>query len=236
VGNHLGSLDVGFEYKFDGLTLFGYRQNFYDKGGLASLANIADGLNGLSLTNNKPRSSDVYFNKLVLEVLYTANQAGGLNAKRTNSGYENYYNNYEYNEGWSYKGVGLGTPFITTVVDARTGLASYAKEYFINTRLTAFHAATQLYVYKWLFTGKFSYSINKGNYITGTDKFKGSGGDIITPGAYGVFKKINQLSMYAGGTRPLKNGFGVGCDIGYDNGALLYNSFGVVLKASKSFF
>jgi hypothetical protein len=235
VGNHLGSLDVGAEYRFDNATLLVYRQNFYDKGGLASLANIADGLNGLSITNNKSDNSNFSWRKIVAEFLYTANQAGKLSSKKTKSGYENYYNNYEYNEGWSYKGLGLGTPFITTVGDARSGLASYKKEYFINTRVKAYHIATQVYAYKWLYTLKVSYSNNLGNYITGPDPFKGTGSKTITPGAFGLFKPVNQLSTYFEAIRPLKNQYNIGCDVGYDHGGLLYNSFGLIVKVSKNF-
>jgi hypothetical protein len=235
VGNHLGSFDIGAGYKFDGAKLLIYRQNLYDKGGLSSLANIADGLNGLSLTNYKENDGNFNWRKIVVEVLYTGNQAGGLSAKSTASGYENYYNNYEYSEGWSYKGLGLGTPIITTVNDARANLASYEKEYFINNRVAAFHVAAQIDAFKWTYTIKLSYSKNLGNYMTGADNFRGSGGDIITPGSFGLFKKVNQLSTYIEGTRSLQNGYNIGYDIGYDRGGLLYDSFGVILKVSKSF-
>lgn len=235
VGNHLGSLDIGAEYRFDDVNILLYRQNLYDKGALSSLANIADGLNGLSITNNKPGEGNFYWKKIVFEVLYTANQAGGLNAKRTNSGYENYYNNYEYSQGWSYKDVGLGSPFITTRKEGRDNLPSSPREYFINNRVTVFHVASQLYLYKWFYTAKLSYSINKGNYSTGNNNFMGSGGDVITPGLYGMFKQVNQFSAYLEGTRPLNNGYNIGYNIGYDRGGLLYNSFGVILKVSKTF-
>jgi len=33
----------------------------------------------------------------------------------------------------------------------------------------------------------------------------------------------------------LKNGYSIGYDLAYDNGELLYNSFGIILKLSKSF-
>jgi hypothetical protein len=235
VGNHLGSLDVGASYRFDDVNVLLYRQNLYDKGALSSLANIADGLNGLSITNTRPNNGNFYWKKMVFELFYTVNQAGGLNAKRTNSGYENYYNNYEYSQGWSYNGMGLGNPFITTREDGRQNLPSSPREYFINNRVTVFHAASQLYLYKWFYTAKLSYSINKGNYSSGTSNFVGSGGDIIKPGLYGVFKQVNQFSAYLEGIRPLNNGYNIGYDLGYDQGGLLNNSFGIILKVSKSF-
>ena len=51
LGDHLGSIDLGFEYEFKNVRLLAYRQNFYEAGALYYLANIRDGLNGLSLVN-----------------------------------------------------------------------------------------------------------------------------------------------------------------------------------------
>ena len=235
VGNHLGSLDLGAEYKFDALTLMVYRQNFYDKGALGSLANLKDGLNGISLVNNSPNSGNFHWKKFLFEFLYTANQAGKPDSKKTRSGAEDYYNNYEYVEGWSYNQLGLGTPFITTLYDARSNLGSSDYQFFINNRVLALHAATQFYAFNWLYTGKLSYSQNQGTYETGTEVFRTVGGGLKNPGRYGTFKKVNELSAYIEGIRPLKNNYTIGYDIGYDRGGLLNNSFGVILKVSKSF-
>ena len=49
LGNHIGSVDLGLEYEFDKIKLLIYRQNFYEAGALAYLANIQDGLNGISI-------------------------------------------------------------------------------------------------------------------------------------------------------------------------------------------
>lgn len=235
VGNHLGSVDLGAEYKFDELTVLLYRQNFYDIGALGSLANIADGLNGIRITNNQPQNSNFHWNKFLFEFLYTANQAGVLGSKRTKSGAENYYNNYEYLEGWSYNDLGLGTPFITTINNARTNLGSAEKQFFINNRVLALHAAAQVSLFNWLYTGKLSYSQNQGTFETGTQPFLSVGGHVKYPDNYGSFKKVNEYSAYLGALKPLKNGYSIGYDIGYDHGGLLYDSFGVILKVSKSF-
>jgi hypothetical protein len=234
VGNHLGSLDMGAEYKFDPFTVSVYRQNFYDIGALRSLANISDGLNGISIVNNQPKYGNFHWNKFLFEFLYTANQGGVLSSKVTKSGAENYYNNYEYQEGWSYKELGLGTPFITTIYDARSNLGSAPKQYFINNRVLALHAGAQLYAFNWLYTCKLSYSENWGTFETGTEPFH-SVGRVKEPDNYGAFKKVHQYSGYLEGIRPLKNGYNIGYNIGYDRGGLLYNSFGVILKASKTF-
>ncbi|WP_184546083.1 capsule assembly Wzi family protein [Mucilaginibacter sp. FT3.2] len=234
VGNHLGSVDVGAEYRFDGLTLSVYRQSLYDKGALSKLANIKDGLNGISLVNNQPGTGDFQWKKVILELFYTVNQAGTLSSKSTQSGAEDYYNNYEYVEGWSYKNEALGNPFITTALDARSNLGRAQDQFFINNRVKVFHAATQFYAFKWLYTAKFSYSMNYGTYDTGSSKYIGVGG-IRNPSNPGAFSEVNQFSAYLEGLRSLKHGYTVGYDVGYDRGGLLYNSFGVILKVSKSF-
>jgi hypothetical protein len=235
VGNHLGSFDVGGEYRFDDLTLRAYRQSFYDKGALSSLANVKDGLNGLTITNNKPGSGNFQWKKVLLEFLYTANQAGTKDSKHTESGAEDYYNNYEYVEGWSYKNVGLGTPFITTRLDGRDDLGSYNRQFFVNNRVIAWHAAVQVEAFKWFYTAKLSYSKNLGTFETGDELFRGISGVLTKPARRGAFKEVHELSTYLEGIRPLNKGYTVGYDIGYDHGGLLYNSFGIVLKVSKSF-
>lgn len=236
VGNHLGSLDLGAEYRFDAVTVSLYRQSFYDIGALRSLANVTDGLNGVSVVNNSPVSGNFYWKKFLVEFLYTANQAGTLGSKRTKSGAENYYNNYEYEEGWSYNDVGLGTPFITTVNDVRENQIGHNnKQFFVNNRVLAWHTGVQFYVFKWLYTGKFSYSQNMGTYENGTEPYRSVGWKVKRPGNYGAFKRVNQYSAFLEGIRPLKNGYSVGYDVAYDHGGLLYNSFGIILKVSKTF-
>jgi hypothetical protein len=235
VGNHVGSVDIGAEYRFDGLTVSIYRQNLYDKGALSNLANIKDGLNGIKLVNNSQNTTNnFYWKKVLLELFYTVDQAGLLASKQTESGAEDYYNNYEYLEGWSYKDLALGNPFITSTIYVRNDLGRSPRQFFVNNRVEAFHAALQFYAFKWFYTSKLSYSINYGTFETGSGLFRSVGG--IRPPAYpGAFKEVRQLSAYLEGLLPLKNGYNIGYDIGYDHGGLLYNSFGLILKASKSF-
>jgi hypothetical protein len=236
VGNHLGSVDIAAEYKFDGLTLSVYRQNFYDIGALIHFANIADGLNGISLVNNSAKSGSFYWKKLLFEFLYTKNQAGYPSSKETKSGAEDYYNNYEYLQGWSYKNVGLGTPFITPAYYSRQDLGQPDKQFFINNRVSAVHLAAEVYAFNWFYTGKISYSQNYGTYANGTEIYRTFGGYLaVGPDTEIPFKKVHQTSIYLEGTRPLKNNYNIGYDIGYDRGGLLYNSFGIIFKASKSF-
>jgi hypothetical protein len=76
-GNHLGSIDLGLELIISDVRIMGYRQNFYEVGGLAHLANIQDGLNGLMIENLKLEGKETSWSKLLFEFLYTKNQAAG---------------------------------------------------------------------------------------------------------------------------------------------------------------
>src|SRR5690606_38926974 len=100
-----------FSYDWDQIQLMAYRHNFYDVGAISKLANIADGLNGVSVTNKKYNTADKNWDwdKLLFEFFYSKDQAGYPWSTRTASGDEDYYNNYYYTEGWSYKKQCIGS-------------------------------------------------------------------------------------------------------------------------------
>ncbi|CAG4995383.1 hypothetical protein DYBT9275_01624 [Dyadobacter sp. CECT 9275] len=233
VGNHLGSIDLGFEYAFKNMKLLAYRQTFYEVGGLAHLSNIMDGLNGVSITNLKKSEQKVKWNKLLIEVLYTKNQGGETWSKVTPSGDEDYYNNYLYSEGWSYKGEGLGTPFITSKTLVRDGLPHFPKDYFMNNRVLAFHAGLDLSVYQWHLLSKLSYSRNYGTF--GTSPNGHTTGEVHTAPIYGIFPEVGQFSGYLSADRRIGNGYTIGITGALDSGNLLLNSSGILLKAAKTF-
>ena len=114
VGNHFGTIDLGMEYKAYDWVYFLYRQSIYEDGSLYKLSNIKDGLNGIVLKrNNKLVTSSLHINTLLAEFIYTKNQGGEVfDFATTTFGRDNYYNHYVYNQGWSYKGRGLGSPVI----------------------------------------------------------------------------------------------------------------------------
>lgn len=231
LGNHLGSIDIGFEYKFKKVKLFLYRQNFYETGALAYLANIQDGLNGISVEKMQNRTKSVSWNKLLFEFLYTKSQGGAPWSPSSPSGSESYYNHGQYINGWSYGGIGLGTPFITARTDTREELPSYPTQYFINNRLLAFHIGGEGSVEDLNYTIKASWSRNYGTYLTGNEVLEAG---IPNAGAYGIFGEQDQFSTYLELGRELRNGLNLGCIAAFDYGELLYNSFGIFIKASYS--
>jgi hypothetical protein len=232
-GNHLGSIDIGIEYRFDKVKLFLYRQNFYEAGALAHLANIQDGLNGISIENKQQDDKAPIWNKLLFEVLYTKNQAGRIWSPEYGSPYEPYYNHGQYITGWSYLGTGLGTPFISTRSNIRAELPSAPEEYFINNRVMAFHLGFVGSMKSFNYILKASWAQNYGTYWT-TDEEQST--DIPNPGGYGIFGKQEQLSTYLELNRTINNGLNLGLIGAFDYGDLLYNSFGVFLKASYSIY
>lgn len=217
VGNHVGNIDLRLEYDFKKFRLSGYRQNFYEVGALYHLANIADGITGLSFQNTTARDKKIYWKKFLFEFLYTKNQAGEAWSKPTPTGNENYLNHYLYRDGWSYFGLGLGTPFITRAMDTDKWQPANSRDYFSNNRVAAFHFGGEVTVRKVDLLTKISYSRNFGthdvkNYI----------------GA------VNQFSAYLEGKRRVAKNIDVGAILAIDAGQLLHDSGGLIIKASLS--
>ncbi|WP_034256812.1 capsule assembly Wzi family protein [Adhaeribacter aquaticus] len=231
LGNQLGSIDLGLEYDMQDIKVFAYRQSFYDVGALYYLANIMDGLNGISLINKKNSDKIVQWRKVVLELLYTKNQAGETWSKITPSGDEDYYNNYFYSTGWSYKGLGIGTPFLSTKASTRKNLPSDPVDYFNNNRVLAFHVGLQGQVKAWRFVAKSSYSKNYGTF--GTSISGRSRGKLRFPPQNGIFPEVNQFSAYLEGSRDLTRGYSISFLTAFDSGKLLYDTGGLIVKFSK---
>jgi hypothetical protein len=225
MGNSLGSIDLGGEYEFKNIKILAYRQNLYDAGALIRLANIRDGLNGLSLENKLSGMTGIQWKKILVEVLYTKNQAGEPWSPKTKSGDEEYFNHYQYIQGWSYKSVGIGNPFITPRSLVRDGLPFASNEFFVNNRVVAFHFGFEGSLQKWDFILKSSYSLNYGTYNTSFENNT----------SYGIFGTKKQFSAYLDAGRELKNGLRVGLTGALDVGELYYNSVGVMVRVGKTF-
>lgn len=231
-GNHMGSIDLGMEYKFDKVKLLLYRQNFYEAGALARFANIQDGLNGISIENLHKGEKPGLWNRVLFEFLYTKNQAGEPWSPETGSAYEPYYNHGQYVKGWSYLGVGLGTSFVGTRAHIRENLPAHPMEYFINNRVMAFHFGYEGIYKDFGYLFKASWSKNYGTYRT-TDEEQST--NLPDPGSLGIFGEVRQFSGFLEMNKKLDNRFNIGLVGAFDFGELYYNSFGLFLKAAYSF-
>jgi hypothetical protein len=233
VGNHIGTIDLSFQYDFKRVRLLAYRQNLYETGAIAHLANIKDGINGLSLTNKYFDMQKNNWAKIVFEFIYTVDQAGYKNSIRTQSGDEDYYNNGEYIEGWTYHQINLGNPLLTTRQYTRSDLVIYPEDYFINNRVAAFYIGIMGAFNKLLYTVRMDYSKNYGTFGTSIEGH--STGDYFFQKNPTPFNEVNQFSGYIELNKNLKNAVNVGIAIGADYGKLYYNSTGVILKLKKTF-
>ncbi|WP_367914036.1 capsule assembly Wzi family protein [Leadbetterella sp. DM7] len=218
VGNHVGNIDIRAEYDVQNYRIAAYRQFFYEVGALWHLANIADGLMGVMVQKKSEGSGRVGWNKLLLELLYTKNQAGEPWSKPTPTGNENYHNHYLYNYGWSYRSQGLGTPFITPRHTANEGFPYNELEYFVNNRLWGLQAGFEGKTYDWDTRLKLSYSRNFGTRRTESR-----------------FPISNQFSFCLEGRRNLAKGFTTGFMLASDVGELLPHATGLTVSLEKRF-
>ncbi|WP_020598269.1 capsule assembly Wzi family protein [Spirosoma panaciterrae] len=165
IGNHLGTVDLGFEYIGNSFSLFAYRQNIYEDGSLFYLTNIQDGLNGLRIRNRRPHNPNGFqIQDILFEYLYTQSQGGALFLENAaQRGRDNYFNHSQYQDGWSRYGLTMGTPFITPTPDSRSDLPRYG--FTNNNRVAVMHVGLSGQVLDFFkFQLKASYSENLGTY------------------------------------------------------------------------
>ncbi|WP_055146400.1 capsule assembly Wzi family protein [Jiulongibacter sediminis] len=106
-GNHLGTIDIAMDFNTHFGTFMLYRQSIYEDGSLFYLNNISDGLLGLGFKNSRLG--------IGLEYLDTRNQGGNTgsgNVIPQLRGFDNYFNNGLYEDGYTYLSRTLGTPFL----------------------------------------------------------------------------------------------------------------------------
>lgn len=168
-GNHLGTIDFAFDINTNNLSILCYRQNIYEDGSLYYLANITDGLNGISVKVKKKSDTKTRLQKIVFEYLNVANQSGTTTSANTNArlrGQDDYLNNFVYGDGWSYMRKGIGTPLIVPGIDV-PGIQILPFQYFGNNRVQSYFLGINGIVNnKVELKFKVSYSQNLGSYQT----------------------------------------------------------------------
>lgn len=219
IGNHLGSVDVGFEYTGRTFALFAYRQSIYEDGSLFYLTNIQDGLNGLRIRNLRPRNrKGLQIQTILLEYLYTESQGGSVFLENDPKlrGRDNYFNHEQYRDGWSRYGMTIGTPFITPSNDSRSDIPRYS--FTNNNRVSVIHIGLSGQVMDFFqFQVKASYSTNLGTY------------QVPFP------QPIRQFSSVFSVSSPLYilNGVTASASVATDIGGLYDNSVGFYLGIRK---
>ncbi|OJV15920.1 MAG: hypothetical protein BGO21_30585 [Dyadobacter sp. 50-39] len=163
IGNHVASLDAGIEFDLPNVNIFLYRQNLVEDGSLFYLNNIKDGLNGLVFNFKHTEPASFSLDKLTLELLYTKSQ-GGTETTNANGirGKDDYFNNGQVRDGWSYFGRGIGTPFITAATENNWPL--YADFFTNNNRVWVTHLGMKGSLQRIHWKTKLSFSSNQGTY------------------------------------------------------------------------
>jgi len=161
LGNHIISKNLGLEFSFKNVNLEVYWQNIYEDKPIHYMYkayNYEDGLWGLSLHMPKNKLLD----HLLLEYLSTTDMSGpwhdldGL----IYGGSDNYYNNGVYPNGWSFYGMTLGNPWLTSPkynANYENGAVS-----FFNNKVRVYHVAGTGHVGPLDYTGVFAYALNYG--------------------------------------------------------------------------
>jgi hypothetical protein len=174
VGNHLGSLDVAVEVETYGSSIYFYRQFVYEDGSLFYFEGVQDGLTGLRIRRKNSYGANFEITEGVLEFLYTKDQGGdqfeiGNGKKRGN---DNYFNNQQIRDGWSYYDRTIGTPFIPPTSQTKWRWPSYANNFTSNNRVSVWHLGLKGTLFRKVqWHSKFSYSTNSGSY---RERFLGS--------------------------------------------------------------
>ena len=115
LGNHILSQNLGLDLKFKSIKFSLYWQNIMEDPPLKFITgtmNVEDGLWGLSV--KRPKSN--ILNHFVFEYLSTTDQSGPWNELDgiIYGGADNYYTNGSIPAGWTYRGMTLGNPWLTS--------------------------------------------------------------------------------------------------------------------------
>jgi hypothetical protein len=218
IGNHVASLDFGLELDLKSVNIMVYRQNLVEDGSLFYLNNIADGLNGVTFRLKDNEGKKFNLDRLTIEFLYTKSQ-GGSEAADGNSirGKDDYFNNSQVRDGWSYHGRGLGTPFITP--QNENNWPRYADFFTNNNRVWVIHSGMQGKLNSAIWTTKLSLSNNQGTY------------DQPLPDKTYQFSSIIGLEKQVS----LLGGSNVRVAVSVDQGKLFDNAVGLMLAIRKNF-
>lgn len=118
VGNHIGSRVFGLDVTLKKFDAGIYWQTIFEDGSGKAYRNIRDGLWGLYFKINEPKADRMFsINRVVLEYFNTTDQSGTFNRDSTGfetGGNDNYFNHFIYRNGWTFHGMTVGTPLITS--------------------------------------------------------------------------------------------------------------------------
>ena len=159
LGNHLGVWDFSFDKKIKNtLYSFYYEHPFEDESSARWLLNEFDGKYGFNVSN----LGSGFISDFLYEFIYTMDQSGPQGASDSTYGWDNYFNHYIYQSGWTYNNRMIGNPLFT--VGKNPGRYNDGI-YIINNRIKAHHFGLAGKIrYNANYRILFTYSKNYGTY------------------------------------------------------------------------
>lgn len=168
LGNHIISKNLGVDINLKSVNISLYWQNIYEDGPVFYMYktyNVEDGLWGASvkLKDFKP------LNHFVLEYMSTTDQSGPWHDLDgvIYGGTDSYYNNGVYPNGWSFYGMAIGNPWLTSPKFNENGSVS-----FLNNKVRLYYAAGMGCLRDVSYKATFAFSENWGSPGLTFDKCK----------------------------------------------------------------
>lgn len=162
-GNHIGSYNLAVDADLEKANMAFYWQTIFEDGSGMALRNIGDGLWGINLSFSSVR----FLSEICIEHFRSTDQSGALDEHYEgdslvfDGGNDNYFNSWLYRSGWTYRGMTIGTPLITSPV------LFYQEDSFmsvVNNRVSAWHLGLGGSAGKINYRLLYTYSNNYGTY------------------------------------------------------------------------
>jgi hypothetical protein len=166
LGAHNGIWDFNYIKKHNNKELKLYYQHYFEDTSSLRFANKTDGLWGIELTNYLPKTN------LLIEYLDTSHCC--IDPPYQD---DNYYWNYQYRDGWKYKNMTIGNPFVNNRDEIKLvhlGVSAHIKKSILNFKASRKINKTDLTKYKLSFDRK----INKASvyiFFVGDEQDSGFG-------------------------------------------------------------
>lgn len=211
LGNHIISQSIRLDADISDFKLAAYWQNISEDGPIRMIGNTMnapDGLGGFSIRNkNFP-----FIKGILYEYLQTTDQSGPYHDKdgMVYGGSDSYFQNYVYNNGWSYYSRIIGTPFISSAVYNKNG-----EVYTLNNRVIVHHFGVEGSICEYNYKAMASFSKNYGTY--GVPKYAQNTSTLLE-----INKQFPQFQNIE-----------ISCSLGADFGQLYGNSTGLLISVRK---
>lgn len=224
-GNHLGSIDIALEISLKTSNLFFYIQRPWEDMSGVVFGNLPDGLYGARWKNlNSDPTVGFRLKHITAEFMTTLDQSGPFEEKTLPKGADDYFNNYQYIDGWTNERRVIGTPFFTRWMDSDPKWhrlpAGRVRQMVSNNRVQLFHLGL---------LGQFASGINVRALLSQSWNY----GRPTRPEPITVFKQFSGLAEVIVPSKGL-GGLEYKASLAVDVGDWLPSSVGVMVGIRKT--